>query len=30
MSYGTDVTVPIPDNERIGNPKFTGCISRGA
>jgi len=30
MSYGTDVTVPIPDKERIANPKFTGCISRGA
>jgi hypothetical protein len=30
MSYGADVTVPIPDAERIGNPKFTGCISRGA
>ena len=29
-SYGSDVTIPIPVEESIGNPLFTGCISRGA
>jgi hypothetical protein len=29
-TYGTDVTAPIPPQERISNPRFTGCISRGA
>ncbi|HXE57161.1 MAG TPA: hypothetical protein VNK43_04110 [Gemmatimonadales bacterium] len=29
-SYGTDVTLPIPPAERMANPRFTGCISRGA
>jgi hypothetical protein len=29
-SYGTDVTIPIPVEERTSNPLFTGCISRGA
>jgi starch-binding outer membrane protein, SusD/RagB family len=28
--YGTDVTAPIPDQERVLNPRFTGCISRNA
>jgi hypothetical protein len=29
-SYGTDVTAPIPAQERAYNPKFTGCMNRGA
>ncbi|HEX6537315.1 MAG TPA: hypothetical protein VF041_22225, partial [Gemmatimonadaceae bacterium] len=29
-TYGTDVTAPIPGEERISNPLFTGCRSRGA
>jgi hypothetical protein len=29
-SYGTAVTAPIPAKERAYNPKFTGCLSRGA
>jgi hypothetical protein len=29
-TYGTDVTAPIPPQERISNPRFTGCLSRGA
>jgi len=29
-TYGTDVTAPIPGAERISNPLFTGCRSRGA
>ncbi|HEX6536974.1 MAG TPA: RagB/SusD family nutrient uptake outer membrane protein [Gemmatimonadaceae bacterium] len=29
-SYGSDVTLPIPAKEWLGNPKFTGCMSRGA
>ncbi|MBX6330255.1 MAG: hypothetical protein IRY91_00260 [Gemmatimonadaceae bacterium] len=29
-AYGTDVTAPIPASERAFNPKFTGCVSRGA
>lgn len=28
--YGHDVTVPIPDNELVANPLFTGCIDRKA
>ena len=28
--YGTDVTLPIPAQERVSNPLFTGCLSRGA
>ena len=28
--YGNDVTAPIPASERVGNPLFTGCLSRGA
>jgi len=28
--YGTDVTAPIPGAERLSNPLFTGCRSRGA
>ncbi len=28
--YGTDVTAPIPATERVSNPKFTGCLNRGA
>jgi hypothetical protein len=27
--YGTDVTLPIPEKERL-NPLFTGCFNRGA
>jgi hypothetical protein len=27
-SYGSDVTIPIPMEESISNPHFTGCISR--
>ncbi|HEX6535956.1 MAG TPA: hypothetical protein VF041_15275 [Gemmatimonadaceae bacterium] len=29
-TYGTDVTAPIPGTERVSNPLFTGCRSRGA
>jgi hypothetical protein len=29
-SYGTDVTVPIPEMERTRNPLFSGCMNRGA
>jgi hypothetical protein len=28
-SYGTDVNLPVTDNERQ-NPKFTGCLDRKA
>lgn len=28
--YGTDVTMPIPAEERLYNPEFNGCVSRGA
>jgi len=27
-SYGSDVTIPIPVEESVSNPRFTGCISR--
>ena len=30
LSYGSDVDVPVPDAERISNPYYSGCISRGA
>lgn len=30
QSYGSDVTIPIPLEESISNPHFTGCISRDA
>jgi hypothetical protein len=29
-SYGNDVTIPIPVEERTSNPLFTGCIARDA
>jgi hypothetical protein len=29
-TYGTAVTAPIPAKERAYNPKFTGCLNRGA
>jgi hypothetical protein len=29
-SYGNDVTIPIPAQERDANTKFTGCINRGS
>jgi hypothetical protein len=29
-TYGNDVTAPIPGEERISNPLFTGCQGRGA
>ena len=29
-TYGNDVTAPIPGEERISNPLFTGCRGRGA
>ncbi len=29
-AYGTDVTAPIPGAERLSNPLFKGCRSRGA
>lgn len=29
-AYGSDVTAPIPQNERISNPYFAGCFNRGA
>jgi hypothetical protein len=29
-SYGSDVNAPIPASERAYNPKFAGCINRGA
>jgi hypothetical protein len=28
--YGADVTAPIPSSERRHNPRYTGCLSRGA
>lgn len=28
--YGADVTAPIPSSERLYNPRYTGCFSRGA
>lgn len=28
--YGNDVTAPIPSAERQSNPKFSGCLNRGA
>jgi hypothetical protein len=28
--YGGHVNAPIPAAERVGNPRFTGCLSRGA
>jgi hypothetical protein len=28
--YARDVTLPIPEDERLYNPQFTGCIDRGA
>jgi hypothetical protein len=28
--YGEDVTAPVPSAERINNPLFAGCFSRGA
>jgi starch-binding outer membrane protein, SusD/RagB family len=28
--YGSDVNVPVPLDERILNPHYTGCIDRGA
>ena len=30
ISYGSDVTAPIPPAERVSNPHFAGCVSRGA
>jgi len=30
LSYGSDVDVPIPLAERVSNPHFNGCLSRGA
>ena len=30
QSYGNDVTIPIPPEERVSNPHFSGCISRDA
>lgn len=30
FSYGSDVTAPIPSRERLANPRFTGCLHRGA
>jgi hypothetical protein len=29
-AYGSHVTAPIPASERAYNPRFTGCINRGA
>jgi hypothetical protein len=29
-TYGSAVTAPIPASERAYNPKFTGCLNRGA
>lgn len=29
-SYGSDVTAPIPAGERVTNPRFSGCLNRGA
>lgn len=29
-SYGADVTLPVPSDERLLNPSFAGCASRGA
>lgn len=30
LSYGSDVDLPIPNAERVSNPYFNGCLSRGA
>jgi len=30
LSYGSDVDLPIPNAERVSNPYFDGCLSRGA
>jgi hypothetical protein len=30
VSYGSDITMPIPPVEQLLNPLFTGCASRGA
>jgi hypothetical protein len=30
VRYGTDVTVPIPPQEREGNPYYNGCLNRDA
>jgi len=30
MSYGSHVDAPVPPAERLTNPRYTGCISRGA
>lgn len=30
QSYGSDITIPIPLQEGVANPYFTGCISRDA
>ena len=29
-AYGTAMNAPVPAAEFVGNPKFTGCINRGA
>lgn len=29
-AYGADVNAPIPGDERVSNPRFTGCFGRGA
>jgi hypothetical protein len=29
-TYGSDVTLPVPTDEQVSNPHFTGCASRGA
>ena len=29
FSYGGDIDAPIPPNEALANPLFTGCIARG-
>ena len=29
-TFGTDVNAPIPPDERKYNPRFTGCMGRGA
>jgi len=28
--YSGDVTLPVPEQEQVTNPLFTGCVSRGA
>jgi hypothetical protein len=30
VPYGTDVNLPVPYNESVGNPNFQGCIDRKA